>query len=194
MNHPPRISVIVASVDRASEIADLLIALQNQTRKIDNTILSVVAESDLPPENERTNAKVLFGPKGSCAQRNTGIDFVLEDSDYLVFFDDDYIPAGNAIERILDFFERHPDVAGVTGHLIADGIDGPGIKRDEALKLIEDYYKTEASNTETLKDLIGLYGCNMAFRASAIGSTRFDENLPLYGWQEDVDLDRKSVV
>jgi hypothetical protein len=28
----------------------------------------------------------------------------------------------------------------------------------------------------------------MAFRTTAIGSVRFDERLPLYGWQEDVDF------
>ena len=32
------------------------------------------------------------------------------------------------------------------------------------------------------------YGCNMAFRAASIGSQRFDERLPLYGWQEDLDF------
>lgn len=33
-----------------------------------------------------------------------------------------------------------------------------------------------------------IYGCNMAFRSSAIGGERFDERLPLYSWQEDVDF------
>jgi hypothetical protein len=28
----------------------------------------------------------------------------------------------------------------------------------------------------------------MAFRTSAIGDERFDERLPLYGWQEDIDF------
>jgi hypothetical protein len=28
----------------------------------------------------------------------------------------------------------------------------------------------------------------MTFRASSIGSLRFDERLPLYGWQEDLDF------
>jgi hypothetical protein len=28
----------------------------------------------------------------------------------------------------------------------------------------------------------------MAFRYQAIDGERFDENLPLYGWQEDVDF------
>ena len=34
----------------------------------------------------------------------------------------------------------------------------------------------------------GLYGCNMAYRRDAIAGHRFDERLPLYGWQEDVDF------
>ena len=37
-------------------------------------------------------------------------------------------------------------------------------------------------------DLEGLYGCNMVFRAEAIGQERFDEQLPLYAWQEDIDF------
>jgi GT2 family glycosyltransferase len=32
------------------------------------------------------------------------------------------------------------------------------------------------------------YGCNMAFRLSAIGDLRFDERLVLYGWLEDRDF------
>jgi hypothetical protein len=32
-----------------------------------------------------------------------------------------------------------------------------------------------------------LYGCNMAFAASVCRTLRFDESLPLYGWQEDCD-------
>ena len=34
----------------------------------------------------------------------------------------------------------------------------------------------------------------MAFRMSAIGNLRFDENLPLYGWQEDVDFAARASV
>jgi GT2 family glycosyltransferase len=37
-------------------------------------------------------------------------------------------------------------------------------------------------------DHLGAYGCNMSIRMSAIGELRFDERLPLYGWQEDVDF------
>ena len=37
----------------------------------------------------------------------------------------------------------------------------------------------------------GTYGCNMAFRVVDIAGHRFDERLPLYGWQEDTDFSRR---
>ena len=39
-----------------------------------------------------------------------------------------------------------------------------------------------------MREIRGTYGCNMAFRTAGIGSVRFDERLPLYGWQEDLDF------
>ena len=39
-----------------------------------------------------------------------------------------------------------------------------------------------------MREIRGAYGCNMAFRTAEIGSVRFDERLPLYGWQEDLDF------
>jgi hypothetical protein len=83
-----------------------------------------------------------------------------------------------------------PLVNGMTGHLIADGILGPGISDAEATALVEEYDALPFDEpARVLKDgLAGLYGCNMAYRLSAIGAQRFDERLPLYGWQEDVDF------
>lgn len=39
----------------------------------------------------------------------------------------------------------------------------------------------------------GTYGCNMAFRMEPVRrhGILFDENLPLYGWQEDLDFSRR---
>ena len=39
-----------------------------------------------------------------------------------------------------------------------------------------------------MREIRGAYGCNMAFRTAEIGSVQFDERLPLYGWQEDLDF------
>jgi GT2 family glycosyltransferase len=46
--------------------------------------------------------------------------------------------------------------------------------------------------------LPALYGCNLTVRLAAAEGIRFDEALPLYGWQEDVDfsyqLGRKGLL
>ena len=44
-----------------------------------------------------------------------------------------------------------------------------------------------------LIEIYNLYGCNMALRLSAVyaNGVNFDENLPLYGWLEDVDFSRQ---
>src|SRR6202040_3955084 len=44
-------------------------------------------------------------------------------------------------------------------------------------------------------DCYGTYGCNMAFRLKPIVSHNvvFDDNLPLYGWQEDIDFSRRVL-
>jgi hypothetical protein len=44
--------------------------------------------------------------------------------------------------------------------------------------------------SDVLEPVPGLYGCNMAFRIQYVRANqlRFDENLPLYGWQEDIDF------
>jgi glycosyltransferase involved in cell wall biosynthesis len=123
-----------------------------------------------------------------CAQRNTALRMVRDSADILVFFDDDYLPSNCALEGIEDFFRSNSDVVGANGVLIKDGINGPGLDYDRAIKLISEYDEKKSKMASILGNLNGLYGCNMAYRNSAIGDISFDEMLPLYGWQEDVDF------
>jgi hypothetical protein len=71
----------------------------------------------------------------------------------------------------------------ITGNLVGDGAPwrlrdrpGPGDDRARTLQL-DPAIPREA-----------LYGCNMALRMADVGDLRFDEALPLYGWQEDIDF------
>ena len=106
------------------------------------------------------------------------------------FFDDDYIPSCTCLQDVVDSFDALPDAVGLTGTLLADGIGGPGIGYEDAMALIAAHESSisKTSRKYLLRQTDGLYGCNMAFRSSAIGDERFDERLPLYSWQEDVDF------
>jgi GT2 family glycosyltransferase len=75
--------------------------------------------------------------------------------------------------------------------VIADGIIGPGLSIERALGYLNADSLTKPD--EALLEVYNGYGCNMAIRVSAAkaGNVEFDENLPLYGWLEDVDFSRR---
>lgn len=186
---PPSITVLVASLGRPDALADLLVALAGQSLSPARILLSLTDPADAPPSiPPGLPVELLYGPKGSCAQRNTALDRIDADCDLIFFCDDDYLPSRFALERGAAFFADHPDVAGATGKLLADGINGPGLTVAESLALIAADDEAPARPLTIRRDHDGLYGCNMLFRAGAIGAIRFDERLPLYGWQEDVDF------
>ncbi|MDE2318286.1 MAG: glycosyltransferase family 2 protein [Rhodospirillales bacterium] len=181
-----RVAVVVASVRRAEEIGQLLQALSRQTKKPEALILSVSREADLPLDLP-AGVTIVTGTPSLPAQRNRGLDLVQDRCDVVVFYDDDFLPAKDSLQCISEFFLTHPLLVGATGHLLADGINGPGLPYQEALEMLATY---EASPKPTLinENFLCAYGCNMAFRCEAIGTRRFDENLPKYGWQEDMDF------
>jgi len=181
-----RIAVVVASLNRPEEIGQLLLALKAQSLQPSAIVLSVASNADLPP-NLPPDVEIVMGGAGSSAQRNRGMELVLERSDAVVFFDDDFIPTKDALTGISRFFTTFPDAVGATGLVLHDGVKEGGITYESALQIVRAY---EAGPELPLRneDFLFAYGCNMAFRTSAIGKIRFDENLPLYGWQEDMDF------
>ena len=90
--------------------------------------------------------------------------------------------------------ERHmatdPGIVVATGLVLADGIGGPGLTLEAAERSWRDHARS-ATNGVSLT--FSGYGCNMALRLAPVreNGVRFDERLPLYGWQEDVDLSRR---
>ncbi|WP_084395825.1 glycosyltransferase family 2 protein [Henriciella aquimarina] len=192
----PRLAVVIASLGRPETVREALDALAGQSRPADTIVLSVTGPQDLPGEADLSgeHIRVVEGEKGLCNQRNRALDALAGDADYIVFFDDDYVPSRYALEGIEAFFEAHPEIAGITGHLIADGIKGPGIGYKEACQRVRAYDECPRPEPVILEKLEGLYGCNMAYRASAIGETRFDETLPYYAWLEDVDFANRIMA
>jgi GT2 family glycosyltransferase len=139
----------------------------------------------------REGVKCIFAPRGLTRQRNA----ILQEGsgfDIIVFFDDDFLALPNYLENIERVFFAHPDVAMVTGEVIADGIIGPGLDIEEARRLL-GAHGGNGPEEQALVDIYNGYGCNMAVRMRAVqtGRVAFDERLPLYGWLEDVDFSRR---
>jgi glycosyltransferase involved in cell wall biosynthesis len=181
-----RVSVVVASVRRAEELGQLLEALARQTKAPYAIVLSVSEAADLPADIP-CGVRVAMGPAGLPAQRNRGLELVQAECDIVVFYDDDFLPARDSLLKIASFFLDHPDLAGATGHVLADGINGPGLAYQEALDILAAY-EANPKPPSVIEDFLCAYGCNMVFRCASIGTSRFDENLPRYAWQEDMDF------
>lgn len=115
--------------------------------------------------------------------------------DLIVFFDDDFFPHADYLQRLEEIFLKHRDVVVCTGLVIADGVVGPGLSVDEARAILAADNVVQSSAL-TLQDVYNGYGCNMAVRADTIRQNGivFDEALPLYGWLEDVDFSRRLSV
>lgn len=143
------------------------------------------------PERLTGRVRVVSAPKGLCSQRNA-IVRACEGMDLLTFFDDDYYPSEGYLERVHQVFGRHTDVVVLTGRPLLDGATGPGLSHAEAVEALEEL-PVPRKREGRLKKTYGGYGCNMSFRLETIRrhALLFDENLPLYGWLEDIDFSRQ---
>lgn len=194
--------VIIATKGRADQVCGLLDWLSMQTMQPTSVVVVGVTQADVegvadtPYAREGHVQLLLTGEAGLCLQRNAGIEHLLDSalrapghSFFITFFDDDFRPAFDWLEKCRDTFVENDGVAALTGHVLADGAHGSSLTDDDAVAYIDGKRMPDkhwASGAQE-RSLASMYGCNMAFRDSVILECRFDENLPLYGWQEDQD-------
>lgn len=186
-----RLVVIIPTVGRKALLPEVLALLEEQNRPPDEVIVSAPDESHVSfYQAERFKVSYVFGKKGLCAQRNQALDEALGRSDIITFFDDDFLPAKTYLALLESAFQANPDWVVIRGDAIHDGATGPGYTYQEGLALLQSAERNgQCSPMETkVVDHVGAYGCNMSIRSQAIGELRFDERLPLYGWQEDIDF------
>ncbi|WP_457587171.1 glycosyltransferase family 2 protein [Ensifer canadensis] len=188
-----KIIVGIATAGRRDVLSETLLHLTRQVRQADAILVCPSSPDDVDLDFLKTltaHVTLVTGSKGSCAQRNAILDRA-GNADVIVFFDDDFLPQHNFLAEIETLFQSQTDIAVATGLVLADGIHGPGIPVTEGLEILARDRVT--ARQATLEPVFNAYGCNMAFRCSAIEAdgTRFDERLPLYGWQEDVDFCRR---
>jgi glycosyltransferase involved in cell wall biosynthesis len=188
---PIRVAVLLATKGRPQATTQLMRILEKQSVAPWLIVISATAASDVEvPLATDLNVEYVFGPTGLTAQRNAGLERVRGRADVAIFFDDDFAPAGNWIEQCVGLFASESNIAGANGIVIRDGVKTRPISWQEARHLIA---APRADDPRTVSDIADLYGCNMAFRMSAIDDMQFDERLALYGWLEDKEFSRKAA-
>lgn len=180
-----RIHVVFATLGRASLLARTVDRMADQTRQPDGILVSATSPADFEGFGRAAPlTQVVLGPRGLCRQRNNALRHLTADSDVIVFLDDDFVPHNGYLAVIEETF-RDPSIVGATGDLMADGIHGDEIPFDEAARRLDGH---DLPPLASLRPRSALYGCNMAIRMASAEGLLFDEALPLYGWQEDIDF------
>lgn len=183
-----KLVVIIPTTGRETQVHRLLGHIERQQRSPDEVIVSA-SDDTHAEEYQAANFIVsyVYGKKGSSAQRNRAIERVLDTSDVITFFDDDFLPADNYLNLVEAAFEHDPEFAVVMGHVVEDGARTAGLSFEQGLATLR---AAEANfhPEPRMRDHVGAYGCNMSMRSRLIRDLRFDERLVLYGWQEDIDF------
>jgi GT2 family glycosyltransferase len=188
------VAIGIPTAGRREQLHLTLVRLTNQTRAAQRLIVCPVSRSDFDETSARQlgfAVEIASAHNGLSSQRNAIINACATE-DLLVFFDDDFYPASDYIERAVTLFEEHPDIVIATNHPVLDGAPGRGISHEEATLAVMRIDATSAPTLQLRPTYAG-YGCNMVVRLAPVRErlVLFDENLPLYSWLEDVDFSRQ---
>lgn len=183
------IVVGIPTVGRTAILRETLAELRSQTLKPGRIIVCGTTEADVAGADGE-GAEVIIAPPGLTRQRNAIIE-AAGDADIVMFFDDDFLPDAGYLMAIEQHMRVHSDTVVATGVVLSDGINGAGLTPAEGRAALLDTVRAPAETPAVMAAFTG-YGCNMAVRLAPMRDhgLRFDERLPLYGWQEDVDLSR----
>jgi GT2 family glycosyltransferase len=183
-----KLGLVIASHARPDILEKVLMIIVSQPRVPDDIVVSAVDQADMPKFDQTLGGVgAIFGSAGLTCQRNRGIAYLIDKTDVIVFIDDDFIVGRDYFLNMERIFEEDDSIVGVNGEVVVDGAGSPGFTFEQGLQLVEQYNQ-QHKTALVMREIKGAYGCNMAFRTSSIGSLRFDERLPLYGWQEDLDF------
>lgn len=184
-----RIGIAIATTGRAEVLRKTVSFFASQIRPADAVIVCSPNDEDVDLLVD-TYPEVIhrLGPRGLPHQRNRLLDLA-DNLDVLLFLDDDFLMAPDYIAETEAAFLDDPDVVMTTGAVVADGIIGPGLSFEEAQRQLSGDATAPAAR---MTPVYNGYGCNMAVRLAAVREhgLRFDEELPLYAWLEDVDFSR----
>jgi hypothetical protein len=188
------IAIAIATSGRRDILTQTISVLDRQIRAADELLICPARPEDVDVQGLSLYGgivQVVQGPIGSSHQRNAMV--AGSSADIMVFFDDDFLPATNYLAEVEKLFATDPLIMVATGHVIEDGAQGAGLEFQEALEILEaDDFK----GSSVVKPVFNGYGCNMAIRLAPVRrfGIRFDEDLPLYAWLEDVDFSRQLAA
>jgi GT2 family glycosyltransferase len=169
-----KLSVIIATHDRAQSLASLMASLGPQLRLGAHEL--IVADNGTPAPAELDDKKIvtlhLHDPRpGKCRIQNRAIEKAF--GDVIVFLDDDLIVVRDYLDRVEEFFTDHPEFAAMKGRILPE--------RDPFKVAGENWIYLDlpfVDHGDQVVEVGGMLGANMAIRAEALRKVGlFDERL-----------------
>lgn len=188
------IAIAIATAGRRDLLSEVIAFMSEQTCEPDEVLICPAKADDADDATLRQSfpsLQIVQGAVGLPAQRNAIM--AASKADIVVFFDDDFLPAPDYLAEVKQLFSSEPAIVVATGHVLADGILGPGLDFDDGRAILDGIGANEGG---AIQETYGAYGCNMIVRMAPVRghNVRFDENLPLYAWQEDIDFSRRLAL
>lgn len=175
-----QVSVVIPSYGRPKVLEDTVRSVLKQTVLPAEIILSVVSSTDVTSFTERARSvRVVYGPRGISAQRNTAVRALDPRTAFVLFLDDDVELVAQYVETCLSVMNEWQEVAIVTGDYLAEHLT-----REQAQTMVSEFV---AGDPRDIAEANSACGSNMFARAWVARKVLFDEALPLYGWLEDFD-------
>jgi len=213
-----RVSVIICTRDRESEIIAAVASLVRQRRLPDELIVVDSGEGDrveaMLQETIAGRFPLVYWrtAPGLPRQRNAGV--ALATGELVLFLDDDVILDEAYLAEISGFFERDQKQAfhAVQGRITmgSAAAGGPGgrfrkLRRLNCGRFVRKAFLLPGVGTGSLKrsgfmsiagdtsprEIEHLAGCCTCFRREVFSSVAFDEKLTDYAWMEDTDISRQ---
>ncbi|BCP56166.1 glycosyl transferase [Kaistia sp. 32K] len=191
-----KLAVGIATTGRREALSQAVAELAGQTRPADRVVICAVRPEDVDAGRLAALGLPLdirFAMADLPRQRNAILD-QLAGFDAVLFLDDDFLVRPDYLAAVEAILAAHADVVLVTGTVLADGARNAGIPFEAARAILAASSGTVDGPAEPeLEAVFGAYGCNMAVRLAPVfaAGLRFNENLPLYGWLEDLDFSRR---
>jgi GT2 family glycosyltransferase len=169
-------------------IASLAPQLATGSREI------VIAENGTPAPMalslEGAPLKHLHEPRaGKCRIQNRAIAEAINESEILVFLDDDLFVAPGYLEAVEQFFDTHPEFAAMKGRILP--AEDPETKVGPMAVYLD---LPIADHGDEVIEVRGVLGANMAFRADALRQVgSFDERLGpgAGGHEEETEMSQR---
>jgi GT2 family glycosyltransferase len=204
-----RLVVITPTRNRPKEVAVLLASLCEQTRRPDLLVVVDSSDPDLRPE---VRSAVLEGWPGACyvehwppsaaAQRNRGLDAVVNDCDLVALIDDDITLPSNTLENACrEIAESAPEFIGFGFNPSdADAVRGYGrLKSSRLARRLGLYsdrigavtasgWHTRLTRVAASTEVEWLLSGAVIWKAEAIRAIRFDEFFEQYSYLEDLEF------